>query len=227
MALTNGQIAEFLAQAGASEDGHRRRALERASRAAMFVWREAAGRSLTELSGVGPWMARRIMDLLEGDPDPVEPPEVRRGFLTRAEADRAIASDRVFVQTILGDLQMHTTETDGKSTLDEMVDASRARGYAYVCITDHSQGLKIAHGMDEGRLLLQGDEIRRINGSLDASADGEGFRVLHGIEMNLSPLGEGDMEPDALARLDVVLGAFHSALRLEEDQTERYVAGVR
>jgi histidinol phosphatase-like PHP family hydrolase len=236
VALTNGQIAEFLALAAGSEEGHRQRALERASRAAMFVWTEEAsdlvssGRSLTELTGVGPWLARTILGLLQSDPDPADPPESRSGFLTRAEADAALASDPAFVQAILGDLQMHTTETDGKSTLEEMVEASRARGYAYACITDHSQGLKITHGMDEGRLLLQGEEIRRIGLALDAQAadDGGGrFRVLRGIEMNLSPTGEGDMDPDALAQLDLVLGAFHSALRLTEDQTERYLVGVR
>ena len=233
MTLTNGQIAEFLAVQAASEDGHRQRALERASRAAMFVWTEEAaglvgsGRSLTELSGVGPWMARGILTLLESEPDPLEPPEVRRGFLTLAEANATLASDPPFVEAVLGDLQMHTTETDGKSTIEEMVDAARARGYAFACITDHSQGLKITHGMDEVRLAQQGEEVRWINAALVAAGHADGFRVLHGIEMNLSPTGEGDMEPDALARLDLVLGAFHSALRLEEDQTERYLAGVR
>jgi DNA polymerase (family 10) len=84
--------------------------------------------------------------------------------------------------------------------------------------------------MDEARLLLQGEEIRRIDRALEAAAtDGgsDGFRVLRGIEMNLSPTGEGDMDPDALGQLDLVLGAFHSALRLTEDQTERYLAGAR
>jgi histidinol phosphatase-like PHP family hydrolase len=225
---TNGQIAEVLALAAEGEDGHRRRALERAARSAMFVWTDEAvdligsGRSLTELPAVGPWMARRIMDLVEGDVVPPEPPEVRRGFLTLAAARAALATDPGFVAAIRGDLQMHTTETDGKSTLDEMVEGSRARGYAYACITDHSQGLKITNGMDESRLALQGEEIRRLN----AAADGPP-RVLHGIEMNLSPTGEGDMDPAALAELDLVLGAFHSALRLEEDQTERYLTGVR
>jgi histidinol phosphatase-like PHP family hydrolase len=228
MAPTNGQIAEFLAVAAESEQGHRQRALERASRAAMFVWTEEAadvsssGRPLTELIGVGPWLARTIEDLLRSDLDPAEPPEARSGFLTRAEADAALASDPSFVQAIQGDLQMHTTETDGKSTLEEMAHASQARGYAYACITDHSQGLKITHGMDEGRLLLQGEQIGQVNLTLEGP-----FRVLHGIEMNLSPTGEGDMDPGSLAQLDLVLGAFHSALRLTEDQTDRYLAGVR
>jgi len=235
--MTNARIAETLAVAAEAEEGHRRRALERAARSAMFVWTEEAfdvaetpGRSLVELTSVGPWLARKILSLLEDPPDEAlaDPPEIRRGFLSRAEAHAALASAPDFVASILGDLQMHTTETDGKNTLDEMVDASRTRGYAYACITDHSQGLKIVRGMDEGRLLLQGEELRRLNAELVRTSGGElPFRVLHGIEMNLSPEGEGDMDPAALATLDLVLGAFHSALRLLEDQTDRYVAGVR
>jgi histidinol phosphatase-like PHP family hydrolase len=231
--VSNAVIAEVFLLAAEAEEGHRRRALERAARAAMFIWTEEAahlveqpGRSLTDLTGVGPWMARRIEALFEEPPDLGDPPEIRRGFLSLAEARSALASAPEFVAAIRGDLQMHTTETDGKATLDEMVAASRARGYDYACITDHSQGLKITNGMDEGRLLLQGQEIRRVNEQLERDADAP-FRVLRGIEMNLSPEGEGDMDPDALAQLDLVLGAFHSALRLLEDQTDRYVAGVR
>jgi histidinol phosphatase-like PHP family hydrolase len=231
--VTNGDIAEACSRAAEQEEGHRRRALERAARNAMFVWTEEAadvaeqpGRSLTELVGVGPWLAARIESLMGDPPDPadLEPPEIRRGFLTLAQVRAAMATDPEFVASIMGDLQMHTTETDGKATLDEMAEASMARGYAYACVTDHSQGLKITNGMDEERLLLQGEEVRRLNAALGGD---DGFRLFHGIEMNLSPEGEGDMDPEALAQIDLVLGAFHSALRLLEDQTERYVAGVR
>src|SRR5207253_6931446 len=152
--LMNTQIAELLAVAAETEEGHRRRAIERAARAAMFTWTEEAamvassdGRSLTELVGVGPWMARRIDALLEDPPDPIEPPEIRRGFLSRAEAHAALESDPAFVESIRGDLQMHTTETDGAATLDEMLQACQERGYSYAAITDHSKELKIVHGM--------------------------------------------------------------------------------
>jgi histidinol phosphatase-like PHP family hydrolase len=229
--VSNAQIAELLAVAAEAEEGHRRQALERASRAAMFTWLEEAfavaspGRSLTELRAVGPWLARRLQELFDDPPEPADPPEIRRGFLSLAEARAAIRDASAQAAAIGGaDLQFHTLETDGKSTLDEMVAGLRARGSAYAAVTDHSQGLKIARGMDEGRLALQGQLVRAVNRALDA--EGAAFRLLHGIEMNLSPDGAGDMDPDALAGLDVVLGAFHSALRLEEDQTERYVAAV-
>ena len=220
-----------MAVAAAGEEGHRRQALERASRAAMFGWPEEAfdvassGRSLTELRSVGPWLARRLVELFEGPTDVDDPPEVRRGFLSLAEVRRTLAEDGSLGTAVRGDLQFHTLESDGAGTLDEMVEAARARGYAYAAVTDHSKGLKIARGMDEGRLAMQGAEVAGVNRVLEAQD--APFRLLHGIEMNLAPDGSGDMEVDALAPLDVVLGAFHSALRLEDDQTERYVAAVR
>jgi histidinol phosphatase-like PHP family hydrolase len=104
-----------------------------------------------------------------------------------------------------------------------MVEAAAERGHRFVGITDHSVGLPIANGMSEERLAEQAEHIARLNAELG----GEPIHVLHSIEMNLSPQGEGDMEPASLARLDLVLGTFHSELRLKEDQTERYLAGVR
>jgi histidinol phosphatase-like PHP family hydrolase len=103
-----------------------------------------------------------------------------------------------------------------------MVEAAAARGHAYVGITDHSVGLPIANGMSEERLAQQAEHIARLNDDL-----GGRIRVLHSIEMNLSTTGEGDMDPASLARLDLVLGTFHSELRVKEDQTERYLAAVR
>ena len=71
------------------------------------------------------------------------------------------------------------------------------------------------------------DEERRWYGFEIAEVIERGERVLHSMEVNLSPAGEVDMEPDALARLDLVLGAFHSALRRTQDQTPRYLAALR
>ena len=79
--------------------------------------------------------------------------------------------------------------------------------------------------MDEKRLARQGREIVALNKRLAKRAIE--FTVLRSAEMNLSPAGEGDMEPKAMAELDLVLGCFHSALRRTEDQTERYLAGLR
>ena len=82
-----------------------------------------------------------------------------------------------------------------------------------------------AGGIDEAQLEKQAAEIGQVN---DAMAGiGNLFRVLHSIELNLNPAGQGDMDAAALSRLDVVLGCFHSALRKKEDQTERYLAALR
>ena len=109
-----------------------------------------------------------------------------------------------------------SNETDGSSTIEEMAGAATALGRERIAITDHSKTLRITNGMDEARLLAQGEHIAVVN------ADGSDPAVLRGIEMDLSPEGAGDMDPSALARLDIVLGAFHSKLRLRDDQTERY-----
>jgi len=82
-----------------------------------------------------------------------------------------------------------------------------------------------AGGIDERALKRQGVEIAEVNAALSKSAKHP--TVLRSIEMNLNPRGEGDMSPDSLRSLDVVLGSFHSALRTTEDQTERYLAALR
>jgi DNA polymerase (family 10) len=234
MRLSNAQIAELLARAAEDEPegSNRRRALQRASRAA-FHWTEEAwslidaDRPLAELRSVGPWIGGVIGEWLdpEADLSPPEPPEIRRGFLTLAEARATLAENEGWREVLRADLQMHTTYSDGRNSLREMASEAASYGYSHVAITDHSKGLPIAHGMDEARLGVQGEDIRRLNEELERS--GTGLRALRSIEMNLTPEGEGDMDPAALGRLDLVLGAFHSKLRLVEDQTDRYLAALR
>ena len=185
----------------------------------------AEGRSLTELPSVGPWVARIISTWVEEEREPPERPPLRRGFLTRAEVEATLNDHPQWREGLRADLQMHTEYSDGSVSVGAMVDAASAYGYTHVAITDHSVGLPIANGMSEERLALQAGEIERVNAELEA--EGAGIRALRGIEMNLSPEGEGDMEPASLARLELVLGAFHSKLRLTEDQTERYLAALR
>jgi histidinol phosphatase-like PHP family hydrolase len=223
--LRNRDLAELLARVAGREEGHRGRALRRAARAALTWPEEAAdvaadGRSLTELRAVGPWVARGIHDWLEQPPEMADPPPLRAGFLTVAEARHVLADHVDWEPQLQADLQMHTTWSDGRATLEEMAEAAAARGYRYVAVTDHSKGLPIARGMDEPTLLRQGGAIARFN------AEG-GIRLLRALEMNLSPEGDGDMDPGVLKGLDLVLGAFHSRLREKVDQTERYLAAVR
>ena len=120
---------------------------------------------------------------------------------------------------------MHTTYSDGRAPPREMAETAATYGYDYVAVTDHSVGLPIANGMTEERLLEEIADIDRANRELEAS--GTAMRLLRSIEMNLSPAGQGDMSPEVLQKLDLVLAAFHSKLRVIEDQTDRYLAAVR
>jgi histidinol phosphatase-like PHP family hydrolase len=230
--LTNAQLAELLARAAQEEEpgGNRERAISRASRAAFFWPAEAASlleadRPLTELRSVGPWLARVILGWFD-DPslEVPSPPQIRSGYLTMAEARSTLDANPGWMQALRADLQMHTTYSDGAAPLPSMAEAAELLGYEYVAITDHSKGLKIARGMDEEELAEQGAHIALVNRELEDR--GSSLRLLRSLEMNLSPEGEQDMDPDALSKLDLVLGAFHSKLRTTEDQTDRYLKAL-
>lgn len=228
MSLTNSQVAELLARAAEGAEGHWGRALRKASRAALG-WPEeiaalvAGGRRLTELARVGPRVERLLLEWLEQPPEVPDPPPARAGFLTFAEARALLSQHPEWERGLRGDLQMHTTYSDGSASIEEMGRAAFALGYEYVAVTDHSKSLKIAGGMGEDELTRQGDEITRLNQQLAK----DGRRMLRSIEMNLFPDGGGDMDAQALAPLDLVLGSFHSQLRRKEDQTHRYLAALR
>jgi histidinol phosphatase-like PHP family hydrolase len=182
-------------------------------------------RALTELQGIGPYLAKLIADWFRELP-PVPPaPILRSGFLTFVEAQTILAENPAWVAGIKGDLQMHSLWSDGTASITEMATAATQLDYEYIAITDHAKGLKIAGGIDETQLRRQADEISSVNRSLER--DGQKLRVLRSIELNLNPQGAGDMESDALNELDIVLGCFHSSLRRKEDQTERYLAALR
>jgi histidinol phosphatase-like PHP family hydrolase len=177
---------------------------------------QQSGRSLTELRAIGPYTASFISRWLKDRPDVPAPPPLRDGFITYAHARVVIAAHPEWSGAAKADHQMHTDETDGSSTIDEMAEAARVLGRQRIAITDHSKTLRITNGMDEARLAAQGERIAAVN------ARGIMPWVLRSIEMDVTPEGAGDMDPAALARLDLVLGAFHSKLRLRDDQTERY-----
>jgi putative hydrolase len=227
--LANADLGELLARKAETSSGILVRAFRRAARSA-FLWPELvsdvfrAGRPLTELHGVGPFIAKQLQAWIEKPPrEETRPPLIRRGFLTRADARILLAKNPEWSKRLRGDLQMHTGWSDGSASIREMAEAGKDRGYEYIGITDHSKGLKIAGGINEKALAKQAREIAGVNRGMARS----GLTVLRSIEMNLNPRGEGDMDPKSLARLDIVLGAFHSALRTTEDQTPRYLAALR
>src|SRR5690242_17380926 len=226
--LTNAEIAEMLAREAEHAKQPLQRALRRAARRALLWPDEAAdlsrkGENLTQLSGIGPYLNRLILQWLSNGSAPVDPVEIRQDFLTLASARSMRRKQPDFFEAIQGDLQMHTTWSDGSASIQEMAEAAVLRGYSYIAVTDHAKGLKIAGGINEDQLERQGEEIAEVNRSMRR----RGLRVLRSLELNLSPDGRGDMDEGSLKRLDLVLGCFHSALRRREDQTERYLAALR
>ncbi|MEY8348760.1 DNA polymerase/3'-5' exonuclease PolX [Bacillus cereus] len=112
---------------------------------------------------------------------------------------------------IQGDLHMHTTWSDGAFSIEEMVQACRARGYKFVAITDHSQYLKVANGLTKERLREQGKEIERIN---EKYPD---ITILRGIEMDILPDATLDFDDEVLEELDYVIGAIHSSFSQDRE----------
>jgi len=148
-------------------------------------------------------------------------PELRedRGEI---EAARAGALPKlVELSDLKGDLHVHSVATDGRGTLREMADAAQAAGLKYIAITEHSRRLTMAKGLDAARLLRQCDEIDELNGEL------KGITLLKGIEVDILDDGKLDLPDSALAKLDVVIGAVHSAFDLSRTrQTERILRAM-
>jgi putative hydrolase len=229
-ALTNSDVAELLATEAEGARQPLQKAFRRAARKALLWPVEASqlrqdGRSLTDFPGIGPYLEKIVSQWLNFPPSIPTAPDIRKNFLTWTEAQSILHKAPAWSRAAKGDLQMHTLWSDGSGSIQEMADAADALGYEYIAVTDHSQGLKIAGGINEEQLKQQAFEIAGINKALEM-ADRR-IRVIHSIELNLSPSGEGDMSDESLARLDLVLGCFHSALRRKDDQTERYIAALR
>jgi histidinol phosphatase-like PHP family hydrolase len=226
--IENSTIAELLALEAEKATYPTQRALRQAARRA-FLWEVEAvdlvrkGRTLTELSGVGPFIERVILRWIANPPSSTKSPPIRSRFFTITQARREIAKRPKWLESIKGDLQMHSTWSDGSGSISEMAEAAAERNYDYIAITDHSKGLKIAGGIDEKLLKQQGLEIRALN----SGSSSNGVTILRSIELNLSPQGKGDMASASLRKLDIVLGCFHSSLRKSDDQTERYLQALR
>src|SRR6185437_15932719 len=149
------------------------------------------------------------------------PPELREngGELEAAAAGRL--PNLIEPGEIRGDLHMHTTESDGKATLREMVEAAAALGYEYVAITDHSKALAMANGLDERRVTTFAQYVRDLN------REGLPLRVYSGLECDILRDGAMDLAEDALAELDLVIGSIHSYFNLEaSEMTDRLLRAL-
>ncbi len=148
-------------------------------------------------------------------------PELRENLGEIEAAKKNQLPKLVALSEIRGDLHVHSRATDGHGSVRQMAEAAKARGYAYLAITDHSKRVHVAHGMDEKRLARQLGEIDRLNETL------EGIVVLKGVEVDILEDGTLDLSDDILKRLDLRVCAIHSGFHLSrEKQTERIIRAM-
>lgn len=149
------------------------------------------------------------------------PPELRENLGEIERAAEGHLPDLVELGQIRGDLHMHTRETDGRATLEEMAEAARRQGYEYIAITDHSKALAMANGLDEKRAVAFAAQVREIN------RRGLGIRIFSGLECDILRDGTMDLANDALAELDLVIGSVHSHMNQEPgEMTDRLLRAL-
>lgn len=195
--------------------------------------------TLRRIPRIGPASTRIIMEVLEtgGSPtvdeavnashkasDVAKRREWRAHFLSRAAMRRALADPTLKGprrSDYHGDLQMHSTWSDGSQTLEDIIAVGISRGYRFSAVTDHSAGLPIAKGVSMERFAEQHRQIDRLN----AEHAGR-FTLLRGVEANIRADGEVDVGLSDRRQFDIVVAAPHSSLRTAATQTDRMLAAV-
>jgi len=148
-------------------------------------------------------------------------PELRENAGEIAAAENHTLPNLVKLADIRGDLQMHTTASDGRNSIEEMGEAAKKLGYEYIALTDHSKAVTVANGMDEKRTLEQIKKIRA------AQERVPGIRLLVGIEVDILKTGKLDLDDEVLAQLDVVVASVHSYMNQgRAEMTERILAAL-
>jgi DNA polymerase (family 10) len=148
-------------------------------------------------------------------------PELRENLGEIDAAEKHSLPTLIALDDLQGDVHMHTVETDGRNTIEEMAAAALERGYQYMAITDHSKNLAFANGLDDPRALAHIQKIREANQKFD------GLTTFAGIEVDILADGSLDLSDDVLAQMDVVIASVHSAFNQESAQmTERLLKAV-
>jgi DNA polymerase (family 10) len=149
------------------------------------------------------------------------PPELRENL---GEIDAAAANtlpELITEADLQGDVHMHTAETDGRNSIEEMTEAARARGYKYMAITDHSKNLAFANGLDDVRAI---GHIKRIRAANEAA---DGIRIFAGIEVDILADGSLDLSDSVLEQMDLVIASVHSHFnQTPTEMTERLLKAI-
>ena len=149
------------------------------------------------------------------------PPEMRENLGEIDLAQNHALPQLINQQDLQGDVHMHTVETDGKNTIEEMAEAARERGYKYMAITDHSKNLAFANGLDDKRAVEHIARIRAAGEKID------GITIFAGIEVDILADGDLDLSDDVLAQMDIVIASVHSVFNQEPAKmTDRLVKAI-
>ncbi len=149
------------------------------------------------------------------------PPELRENLGEIDAAEKHVLPELISLKDLQGDVHMHTVETDGKNTIEEMAEVAKARGYKYMAITDHSKNLAFANGLDDTRAVEHIKRIRAVDDKVD------GIKIFAGIEVDILADGELDLSDDVLGQMDIVIASVHSVFNQEpEKMTERLLKTI-
>ena len=149
------------------------------------------------------------------------PPELRQDGASVIAAEEGTLPTLVEFTDLRGDLHAHTDWSDGRHTLQEMVEAAKAQGFAYIAITDHSVSSTVANGLDQKRLLKQVAEVRELDAEID------GIKVFAGSEVDIRQYGKLDFPDEILEQLDIVVASVHSNFTLTEaEMTQRIIRAI-
>ena len=149
------------------------------------------------------------------------PPELRENTGEIVAAEQHRLPKLITLKDIKGDLQMHTTASDGKNSIEEMAEAARQLGHQYIALTDHSKAVTVANGLDEKRMAAH---IKKIHAANEKDL---GIRLLAGAEVDILKDGDLDYSNDILAQLEVVVCSIHSYFNLDRAaMTDRMLAAI-
>ena len=153
---------------------------------------------------------------------PFIPPEIRENWGEIEAAGERRLPDLIELKDIRGDLQMHTTASDGGNSIEEMASFARKLGYKYIAITDHSKAVKVAGGLNDKEMAAHAKRIRKANEAVP------GIEILAGVEVDILADGSLDLADETLQMCDVVIAAIHSRFNMpREDMTRRVLKGIQ
>jgi DNA polymerase (family X) len=149
------------------------------------------------------------------------PAELRENLGEIDAAEKHMLPDLITLEDLQGDVHMHTVETDGRNTIEEMAEAAKERGHKYMAITDHSKNLAFANGLDDKRAV---EHIQRIH---EANDNIGGITIFAGIEVDILADGDLDLSNDVLAQMDLVIASVHSVFNQEPvKMTDRLLKAI-